>query len=156
MVVSRAGSWRPQVARDVRHDVHAGTPALKALRMIVSFAATRDGRHRPRSLLFYDSVAAFVRASKDEFMGVVPPEGKGVFLAVEGVLWHSDGFETVAAVHESAQEAWVKFEQGDAWTLSPPRPCWNVWMSRTRLHGSDALLDRLDRVMPDDAKMLDV
>ena len=33
-----------EVARDVRHDVHAGTPALKALRMIVSLAATRDGK----------------------------------------------------------------------------------------------------------------
>ena len=39
-----------EVARDVRHDVHAATPALKALRMIVSLAATRDGRHRPRSI----------------------------------------------------------------------------------------------------------
>ena len=28
-----------EVARDVRHDVHAGTPALKALRMIASLAA---------------------------------------------------------------------------------------------------------------------
>ena len=51
-----------EVARDVRHDVHAGTPALKALRMIVSFAATRDGKHRPRSVAFYDIVAAFVHA----------------------------------------------------------------------------------------------
>ena len=38
-----------EVARDVRHDVHAGTPALKALRMIVSLAATRDGKHRTTS-----------------------------------------------------------------------------------------------------------
>ena len=55
-----------EVARDVRHDVHAGMPALKALRMIVSLAATRDGRHRPRSIVFYDIVAAFVHASIDE------------------------------------------------------------------------------------------
>ena len=41
-----------EVARDGRYDVHAGTPALKALRIIVSFAATRDGRHRPRSIMF--------------------------------------------------------------------------------------------------------
>ena len=64
-----------EVARDVRHDVHAGTPALKALRMIVSLAATRDGKHRPRSIAFYDIVAAFVHASIDEVVGVVPQDG---------------------------------------------------------------------------------
>ena len=62
-----------EVARDVSHDVYAGMPALKALRMIVGLAATRDGRHRPRSIVFYDIVAAFVHASVDE--GVVPREG---------------------------------------------------------------------------------
>ena len=61
-----------EVARDVRHDVHAGTPALKALRMIVSLAATRDGKHRPRSIAFYDIVAAFVHASIDEVVGLFP------------------------------------------------------------------------------------
>ena len=40
------------------HDAHAGTTALEALRMIVSLAATRDGRHRPRSTVFYDITAA--------------------------------------------------------------------------------------------------
>ena len=64
-----------EVARDVRHDVHAGTPALKVLRMIVSLAATRDGKHRPRSIAFYDIVAAFVHASIDEVVGVVPQDG---------------------------------------------------------------------------------
>ena len=59
-----------EVARDVRHDVHAGTLALKALRTIVSLAATRDGRHRPRSIAFYDSVAAFVHASIDRVVGL--------------------------------------------------------------------------------------
>ena len=38
-----------EVARDVRYDVHAGTPALKALGVVVSLAATREGRHRPRT-----------------------------------------------------------------------------------------------------------
>ena len=42
--------------------------------MIVSLAATRDGRHRPRSIVFYDIVAAFVHASMDEVVGVVPKE----------------------------------------------------------------------------------
>ena len=37
-----------EVARDVRHDVRAGTPALKAVKMIVGLAATREGR-RPSS-----------------------------------------------------------------------------------------------------------
>ena len=41
-----------EVARDVRHDVHAGTLALKASRMIVSLAASRDGKHRLRSIAF--------------------------------------------------------------------------------------------------------
>ena len=62
-----------EVARDVRHDVHAGTRALKALRMIVSVAATRDGRHRPHSIVFHDTVAAFVHASLDEVVGVCSP-----------------------------------------------------------------------------------
>ena len=61
-----------EVARDVRHDVRAGTPALKALRMIVSLAAPRDGKHRPRSIVFYDITTAFVQASMDEVVGVVP------------------------------------------------------------------------------------
>ena len=64
-----------EVASDVSHDVHAGTPALKALRMIVSLAATHDGRHRPRSIAFYDIVAAFVHTSIHEVVGVVPQEG---------------------------------------------------------------------------------
>ena len=62
-----------EVARNVRHDVHAGTPALK--RMVVSFAATRDGKHRPRRVAFYDIVAAFVHASIKKVDGVVPQEG---------------------------------------------------------------------------------
>ena len=64
-----------EVARDLRHNVHAGTPALKAWRMIVSLAATRDGRHRPRCVVFYDIEAAFVHASMDEVVGIVPQDG---------------------------------------------------------------------------------
>ena len=148
-----------EVARDVRHDVHAGTPALKALRMIVSLAATRDGKHRLRSIAFYDIVAAFVHASKDEVVGGLFPKTacwrKESDPAVEGTLWHSNGFETVAAVlHESTQNARMEREQGNARILSPQRPCGNVRVSWRRT--SDALLDRLDRVMADEfeAKML--
>ena len=64
-----------EVARDVRHDVHAGTPALKTLRMIVSLAATRDGRHCSRSIVFYDITAAFVHTSTHEVVGVVLQDG---------------------------------------------------------------------------------
>ena len=129
-----------EVARDVRHDVHAGTPALKALRMIVSLAATRDGKHRPRSIAFYDIVAAFVHASIDEVVvGCSPRRPAGerrVLPAVEGTLWHSNGFETVAAaLHASTQNARMECEQGYAWILSPQRPCRNVRVSRRRLHG---------------------
>ena len=49
----------------------ARRPALQALRMIVSLAPTRDGRHRQRSIVFYDIVASFVHASIDEVVGVV-------------------------------------------------------------------------------------
>ena len=68
------GRVKTEVGRDVRHDVHAGTPALKDLGMIVRFAATRDGRHRPRNIVFYNIVAAFVHASIDEVVGVVRQE----------------------------------------------------------------------------------
>ena len=64
-----------EVARDLRHDVRVGTPVLKALRMIVSLAAIRDGKHRPRSTVFYDITAAFVKASIDEVVGVIPQDG---------------------------------------------------------------------------------
>ena len=65
----------PEVARDVRYDVHAGTPAWTAFRTIVSLAATRDGRHRPRSVVLYDFVVALVHASIGEVVGGVPQDG---------------------------------------------------------------------------------
>ena len=120
-----------EVARDVRHHVHAGTPVLKALRMIVSLAATRDGKHRPRSVAFYDIVAAFVHASPRR-----PAGERRVLPVVEGTLWHSNGFETVAAAqHESTQNARMERDQGNAWILSPQRPWGNVRVSRRRHHG---------------------
>ena len=125
----------------MRHDVHAGTPALKALRMIVNLPATRDGRHRPRSKVFYDIVAAFVHASIDEVVGrggEGSPRGPAgeVLLAVEGALWHLNGFKKAApTLHESARNARVECEQSDVWFLLPPKRCWNVRMSRRRFHG---------------------
>ena len=100
-------------------------------------------------------MAAFVHASIDEVVGVVPQDGlleKGECFLVEGTLWHSNGFETVAAtLHESTQNARMEREQGNAWILSPQRHG-DDFMAE----GSDAPLDRLDRVMADEfeAKML--
>ena len=62
--------------------------------------------------------------------------GMRVLPTVEGALWHSNGFETVAAtLHESAQDARVECEQSGACFLPPPRPYWNVRMPRKRFHG---------------------
>ena len=152
-----------EVPRDVRHDVHAGTPALKASRMIVSLAATRDGRHRPRSLVFHDITATFVHASINEVVEVTLQDG--------GLLEKGDCFLLLKALHgtrmalkrwqrhyASAQNERVESEQSDAWFLPSPRPCWNVWCfgDDFMAEGSDALLGRLDRVMKDefDAKIL--
>ena len=55
-----------EVARNVRNDV---LPALKALRMILSFAAMRDGKRRPRTKALCDIVAAIVHATIDEVVG---------------------------------------------------------------------------------------
>ena len=76
-----------------------------------------------------------------------------MLLAVEGVPWHSDGFETVAAAHhESAQEEWVEFAQGDAWIFhhrDPATTC-GCHGDDFMAEGSDALVDRLYRVMTDE------
>ena len=108
--------------------------------MIVSLAATRDGKHRPRSIVFYGIRAASVHASIDEDVGVSPQDGlleKGeCFLLLKGTLRYSDGFKAVAAtLHESAQNSRVDSEQCDAWFLPLPRSCWNARMSRRRFHG---------------------
>ena len=71
--------------------------------MIVSLAATRDGRHRPRSIVFHGIAAAF-RAHPRRLVGE-----RKVLLAVEGVLWHSHGL--AATLHEGAQDARVESEQ---------------------------------------------
>ena len=64
-----------EVARDVRYDVHAGTPALETMGVFLTFAATRDGRGRPRSVALYDIVAVFVDVTIDEVVAVLPPDG---------------------------------------------------------------------------------
>ena len=52
-----------KVARDVKHDVRAGTSVLKALRMTINLATMRDGKHRLRNSVFYDITATFAHAS---------------------------------------------------------------------------------------------
>ena len=152
-----------EVARDVRYDVHAGTPALKALRMIVSLAATRDGKHRPRSMAFYDIVAAFVHASIDEVVGVVPQDG---------LLEKGECFLLLKALYGTrmASKRWqrhyVRVLRTHGWNASKVMPGFFHHRDRAgtcgchgddfMAEGSDALLDRLDRVMTDEfeAKML--
>ena len=51
-----------KLARDVKHDVRAGTSVLKALRMTINLATMRDGEHRLRNSVFCDITATFVRA----------------------------------------------------------------------------------------------
>ena len=80
----------------------------------------------------------FAHASIDEVVGVILQEGlveRGrVLLAVEDT--YSNGFETVATtLNETAQNARVESEQGDAQVLPPLRPCWNVRVPWRRVHG---------------------
>ena len=151
------------VAESRKRETALRLGTLEALRMIVSFAATRDGKHRPRSRAFYDIVAAFVHASIDEVVGTFSRGHAGerrVLLAVDGALLCSNGFETVAAaLYESTEEARVEFEQGDgldSFTTETLLERAGVMETTSLAEGSNALLDRLDRVMTDefDAKML--
>ena len=141
------------VARDVRHDVHAGTPALKALRMIVSLGATRDGKHRPRNIAFCDIVAAFVHASIDEVVGGVPQDG---------LLEKGKCFLLLKALYGTrmASKRWKRWNTnrvmpGFFHHRDPAGTC-RCHGDDFMAEGSDALLDRLDRVMADEfeAKML--
>ena len=63
-----------KLARDVKHDVRAGTSVLKALRMTINLATMRDGKHRLRNSVFYDITATFAHASIDEVV-VISPQG---------------------------------------------------------------------------------
>ena len=152
-----------EVARDVRHDVHAGTPALKMLRMIVSLAATRDGKHRPRSIAFYDIVAAFVHASIDEVVGGFPQDG---------LLEKGECFLLLKALNGTrmASKRWqrhyMRVLRTHGWNASKVMPGFfhhrdpagscGCHGDDFMAEGGDALLDRLDRVMADEfeAKML--
>ena len=99
-----------KVARDVNHDVHAGTSVLKALRMTTNLATMRDGKHRLRNSVFCDITATFVHASTNEVVEVSPQGGllekRERPLVLIGSVRHMDGFEAVAATpHENARNA---------------------------------------------------
>ena len=91
-----------EIAWDSRGDVHAGTPGLKAMRLVVALAAFRGSR-----LAFFDIVAAFLHAEMDELIAVAAPAGLiedgCVFIALKALYgtrrashlwqeWYSDLF----------------------------------------------------------------
>ena len=152
-----------EVARDVRHYVHAGTLALKVVWMIISLAATRDGRHRPRSIVFDDITAAFAHASTDDAEGVIPQDGlleKGErFLLLKAPYG-------IRMASKQWQQHYMRVLRTHGWTASKVVPRFFHHREPTgtcgchgddfMAEGSDALLDLLDRVKRDefDAKML--
>ena len=139
------------MARDVKYDVHAETPSLKALR-IFNVPATRDVKRRPRSLVLYDTVAAFVHATIDEVVAVLPPDG---------LLERDECF--ICGRHSAAHE---RLRSGASITRECSRDSDGVYhqdfagmcgMPWRRLPGSsDELLTRLDVIMSSEfeAKLL--
>ena len=152
-----------EVARDVGHDVHAGTRALKALRMVISLAVTRGGRRCPRSPVFHDITAAFVHSSLDEVVEVLPQDG---------LLEEGECFLLLKALYGTRmasrrwQRHYMRVLRLNGWTASkmmlgffhhqePAGTC-GCHGEYFITEGSDALMDKLDRVKRDefDAKML--
>ena len=131
--------------------------------MIFGFAAIRDGRHRLRSIVFYDIVEAFVHASMDEVVGVVPPED---------MLERGECFLLLKALcgTRMASNRWQRHNmivlKKHGWSSSKMMPGFYHHRDLAgtcgchgddfMAEGSDALLDWLDRFMTDefDDKML--
>ena len=69
---------------DAREDVHAETPPLKLMRILVSNAATKKPRNpaRPRKIALYNVSVAFMHAPIQDAIAIVPP----VEIREEGVL----------------------------------------------------------------------
>ena len=141
-----------EVATDVRHDVHAGRLALKAARMIVSLAATRDGRHRPR-IVFYDISAAFVHASIDEVGGCSLLEKEECFLLLKALYG-------TRMASKRWRRHYMRVFRTHGWRASKVMPGFfhhrdpagtcGCHGDDFMAEGSDALLDRLDRVKKDE------
>ena len=130
--------------------------------MIISLSATHDGRRCPRSLVFYDITAAFVRVSMDEVVGV---------LSQESLLEKGECFLLLKALYGTrmASRRWqrhMRVPRTCGWTASkvmlgvfhhrePAGTC-GCLGEYFMAEGSDALLE-LDRVMRDEfgAKVLD-
>ena len=68
----KSGLVATEVAYRNRDDCFAGTHPLKALRLVVSLAASRG-----RRIAFFDVVAAFVHALIDELVIMLLPDGLG-------------------------------------------------------------------------------
>ena len=81
-----------EVAYEVRDDVHAGTPGLKVLRILVSMAAMQGQR-----LAIYDTVAAFLHAWMDG-VSAGPLGRRGGLRASQGLERHSACVEPVASL----------------------------------------------------------
>ena len=113
-----------EVARDVRYEVRAGTPALRALRMTLSLAATRDGKRRPRIVALYDIVVAFVHAAIDQIVAV---------LSLDGILERDDGFLLLKELH-GTRKASKRWQQHDTGVFKMPG--WRasaVWLESSKI-----------------------
>ena len=58
-----------EVTGHVMHDVHTGTPVLKALRTTITLAKRRDGRHRLPDSALHGTTVMVAHANLDEAMG---------------------------------------------------------------------------------------
>ena len=125
--------------------------------MIISLAATRDGRHCPRSKVFYDITASFVHTSIDEVVGV---------LHQDGLLEKGECFLMLKALYGTpmASKRWQRHHMrvlrtnglivskvmpGFFHHRDPAGTC-GCHGDDFMAEGSDVLLDRLDRVMKDE------
>ena len=131
--------------------------------MVVSLAATRDGRHRPRSIVFYDIVAAFMHTNMDEVVEVVPQEGllrRGECLLLLKTLygtrmaskrWKRHYISVLRTHGWSASKVMLGFFHN----RDPAGTC-GCHGDDFMAEGRDGLLDRLNRATKDefDAKMV--
>ena len=128
----------------------------RALRMTLSLAATSDGRRCPRSIVFYDTTAAFVHVSIDEVVGI---------LLQDSLLESGECFLLLKALYgtRTASRQWqrqyMRVLRMNRWTASKVMPDFfhhHEPVGTCGCHGddfmaegSDALWDQLDRVMRD-------